>query len=126
MPSLGIMPLNSLAAADSVIIPSQPSFFSAKGLDLLMYYISQVKRQVNPKLKIDGILFVMLDSSTNEEKEIIDSLCAHYDEKIRMFGMGIPFPVRDAETNGRGKSIYAHDKSGKVAAAYHALTVARL
>ena len=122
MPSLGIMPLNSLAAADSVIIPSQPSFLSAKGLDLLMHSISQVKRQINPKLKIDGILFTMVDSRTNEAKEIIASLRAHYGEKIRVFGAEIPFSVRAAETSGRGKSIYAHDKNGKVAAAYHALT----
>ena len=122
MPSLGIMPLNSLAAADSVIIPSQPSFLSAKGLDLLMHSISQVKRQINPKLKIDGILFTMVDSRTNEAKEIIASLRAHYGEKIRVFGTEIPFSVRAAETSGRGKSIYAHDKNGKVAAAYHALT----
>ena len=119
MPSLGIMPLNSLAAADSVIIPSQPSFLSAKGLDLLMHSISQVKRQINPKLKIDGILFTMVDSRTNEAKEIIASLRAHYGEKIRVFGTEIPFSVRAAETSGRGKSIYAHDKNGKVAAAYH-------
>ena len=122
MPSLGIMPLNSLAAADSVIIPSQPSFLSAKGLDLLMHSISQVKRQINPKLKIDGILFTMVDSRTNEAKEIIASQRAHYGEKIRVFGTEIPFSVRAAETSGRGKSIYAHDKNGKVAAAYHALT----
>ena len=119
MPSLGIMPLNSLAAADSVIIPSH---LSAKGLDLLMHSISQVKRQINPKLKIDGILFTMVDSRTNEAKEIIASLRAHYGEKIRVFGTEIPFSVRAAETSGRGKSIYAHDKNGKVAAAYHALT----
>ena len=119
MPSLGIMPLNSLAAAGSVIIPSQPSFLSAKGLDLLMHSISQVKRQINPKLKIDGILFTMVDSRTNEAKEIIASLRAHYGEKIRVFGTEIPFSVRAAETSGRGKSIYAHDKNGKVAAAYH-------
>ena len=105
MPSLGIMPLNSLAAADSVIIPSQPSFLSAKGLDLLMHSISQVKRQINPKAK-----------------EIIASLRAHYGERIKVFGTEIPFSVRAAETSGRGKSIYAHDKNGKVAAAYHALT----
>ena len=68
MPSLGMMPINSLAAADSVIIPSQPSFLSAKGLDLLMQSIAKVKRQINPKLKIDGILFTMVDSRTNEAK----------------------------------------------------------
>ena len=122
MPSLGMMPINSLAAADTVIIPSQPSYLSAKGLDLLRHSISQVKRQINPKLKIDGILFTMVDSRTNEAKEIIASLRAHYGEKIRVFSTEIPFSVRAAETSGRGKSIYAHDKNGKVAAAYHALT----
>ena len=122
MPSLGMMPINSLAAADSVIIPSQPSFLSAKGLDLLMQSIARVKRQINPKLKIDGILFTMVDSRTNEAKEIIASLRAHYGEKIRVFGTEIPFSVRAAETSGRGKSIFSHDKNGKVAAAYRSLT----
>lgn len=107
---------------ESVIIPSQPSYLSAKGLDLLMQSIAKVKRQINPKLKIDGILFTMVDSRTNEAKEIIASLRAHYGEKIRVFGTEIPFSVRAAETSGRGKSIFAHDKNGKVAAAYRSLT----
>ena len=115
MPSLGMMPINSLAAADSVIIPSQPSYLSAKGLDLLMQSIAKVKRQINPKLKIDGILFTMVE-------EIMASLRNHYGEKIRVFGTEIPFSVRAAETSGRGKSIFAHDKNGKVAAAYRSLT----
>ena len=93
-----------------------------EGVDLLMQSIAKVKRQTNPKLKIDGILFTMVDSRTNEAKEIIASLRAHYGEKIRVFGTEIPFSVRAAETSGRGKSIYAHDKNGKVAAAYRALT----
>ena len=93
-----------------------------EGVDLLMQSIAKVKRQINPKLKIDGILFTMVDSRTNEAKEIIASLRAHYGDKIRVFGTEIPFSVRAAETSGRGKSIYAHDKNGKVAAAYHALT----
>mgnify|MGYP001423138319 CR=1 FL=1 len=122
MPSLGLMSINALAAADSVIIPSAPDFLSTKGLNLLIRTISRARRQINPKLKIDGILFTMVDSRTNEAKEIIASLRAHYGEKIRVFGAEIPFSVRAAETSGRGKSIYAHDKNGKVAAAYHALT----
>ena len=122
MPSLGLMSVNALVAADSVIIPSAPDFLSTKGLNLLIRTISRVRRQINPKLKIDGILFTMVDSRTNEAKEIIASLRAHYGEKIRVFGAEIPFSVRAAETSGRGKSIYAHDKNGKVAAAYHALT----
>ena len=93
-----------------------------EGVDLLMQSIAKVKRQINPKLKIDGILFTMVNSRTNEAKEIIASLRAHYGEKIRVFGTEIPFSVRAAETSGRGKSIYAHDKNGNVAAAYRALT----
>ena len=64
----------------------------------------------------------VVDSRTNEAKEIIASLRAHYGEKIRVFGTEIPFSVRAAETSGRGKSIFAHDRNGKVAAAYEALT----
>lgn len=122
MPSLGMMTINALVAADSVIIPSQPNFLSAKGLDLLMRSISRVKRQINPNLKIGGILLTMVDSRTNEAKEIISSLRTHYGANIKVFGTEIPFSVRAAETTGRGKSIFAHDKNGKVAAAYHALT----
>jgi len=76
-PSLGMLTINSLAAADSVIIPSQPNYLSSKGLDLLMRSISKVKRTINPKLKIDGILFTMVDNRTNNAKEIISSLRSH-------------------------------------------------
>ena len=121
-PSLGMLTINSLAAADSVIIPSQPSFLSAKGLDLLMRSISKVKKNINPKLKIDGILFTMVDSRTNNAKEIISSLRSHYGEKLKVFQTEIPHSVRAAETSAKGKSIFAYDKNGKVAAAYGALT----
>ena len=72
MPSLGMMPINSLAAADSVIIPSQPSFLSAKGLDLLMQSISKVKRQINPTLKVDGVLLTLVDGRTNLARQTAD------------------------------------------------------
>ena len=122
MPSLGMLTINALAAADSVLIPCQANYLSTKGLKLLMGSVAKVRRQINPKLKIDGILFTMVDSRTNEAKEIIASLRNHYGEKIRVFGTEIPFSVRAAETSGRGKSIFAHDKNGKVAAAYRSLT----
>ena len=121
-PSLGMLTINSLAAADSVIIPSQPNYLSSKGLDLLMRSISKVKRTINPKLKIDGILFTMVDNRTNNAKEIISSLRSHYGEKLKVFQTEIPHSVRAAETSAEGKSIFAHDKNGKVAAAYGALT----
>ena len=63
MPSLGMITINALAAADSVVIPTQPHYLSAKGLELLLRSVSMVKRQINPKLRIDGILMTMLANS---------------------------------------------------------------
>ena len=122
MPSLGIMPLNSLAAADSVIIPSQPSFLSAKGLDLLMHSISQVKRQINPKLRIEGILLTMVDSRTNYAKEISTLIRDTYGSKLKVYDADIPRSVRAAEISAEGVSIFKHDPGGKVAEAYRSLT----
>ena len=122
MPSLGMMTVNSLVAADSVIIPSQPNFLSTKGLNLLMHSISKVKRQINPRLRIDGILLTMVDSRTNNAKDIISSLRSTMGSNIRVFDTEIPHSVRAAECSLVGKSIFAHDKTGKVAAAYENLT----
>jgi len=122
MPSLGMMTVNSLVAADSVIIPSQPNFLSTKGLNLLMHSISKVKRQINPRLSIDGILLTMVDSRTNNAKDIISTLRSTMGTNIRVFDTEIPHSVRAAECSLVGKSIFAHDKSGKVAAAYENLT----
>ena len=122
MPSLGMMTVNSLVAADSVIIPSQPNFLSTKGLNLLMHSISKVKRQINPRLRIDGILLTMVDSRTNNAKDIISTLRQSVGQNIRVFDTEIPHSVRAAECSIAGVSIFAHDKNGKVAAAYENLT----
>ena len=122
MPSLGMMPINSLAAADSVIIPSQPSYLSAKGLDLLMQSIAKVKRQINPKLKIEGILLTMTDSRTNYGQQIDNLIRGAYGSKIKVFDQTIPRSVRAAEISAVGKSIFQHDPKGKVAEAYRSLT----
>ena len=122
MPSLGMMTINALVAADSVIIPSQPSFLSTKGLNLLLHSISKVKRSINPSLKIDGILFTMVDSRTNTAKDIIETLRDTVGQNIRIFDTEIPHSVRAAECSLTGESIFAHDKTGKVAAAYENLT----
>ena len=121
-PSLGLLTINALAAADSVIIPTQPAFLSIKGFNLLANSISQVRRQLNPKLSIGGILFTMVDRRTNEARDIISSIRANYADHISVFQTEIPFSVRAAETSAQGKSIYLHDPSGKVAAAYQDLT----
>ena len=122
MPSLGMMTINALVAADSVIIPSQPNFLSTKGLNLLLRSISKIKRQINPRLKIDGILLTMVDNRTNNAKAIISSLRSTVGENIRVFRSEIPFSVRAAECSLSGESIFSHDRNGKVAAAYEALT----
>ena len=120
MPSLGMMTINALAAADSVIIPSQPSYLSTKGLSLLVGSIAKVKRQINPRLRIDGVLLTMVDNRTNNAKSIIASL-RQTGDLPRVFDTEIPFSVRAAETSIEGKSIFAHDGRGKVAAAYETL-----
>lgn len=122
MPSLGMMTINALVAADSVIIPSQANFLSTKGLNLLLRSISKIKRQINPRLKIDGILLTMVDNRTNNAKTIISSLRSTVGENIRVFRSEIPFSVRAAECSLYGESIFSHDRSGRVAAAYAALT----
>ena len=122
MPSLGMMTINALVAADSVLIPTQPNFLSTKGLNLLMRSIARIKKQINPKLRIDGILLTMVDGRTNNAKSIIASLRSSVGESIRVFDTEIPHSVRAAESSLEGKSIFAHDKSGKVAAAYESLT----
>lgn len=122
MPSLGMMTVNALTAADSVIIPSQPSFLSAKGLDLLLRSISKVKRSINPNLSIDGILFTMVDNRTNNARDIIESLRNTVGQNIRIFDTEIPHSVRAAECSITGESIFAHDRNGKVATAYENFT----
>lgn len=121
MPSLGMITINALAAADSVIIPAQPHYLSAKGLELLLRSVSMVKRQINPKLQIDGILMTMVMPRTNISKEITATIKEAYGQKIKVFESEIPHSVRAVEATVEGKSIFAYDKSGKVAAAYEQL-----
>lgn len=122
MPSLGMLTINALTAADSVIIPVQAQYLPAKGLEQLLQTISKVHRQINHKLKIDGILLAMVDHRTNYSKEITALLKDTYGSKIRIFNTEIPHSVRAAEISAEGKSIYKHDPKGKVAEAYRLLT----
>ena len=121
MPSLGLMSVNALVAADSVIIPSAPDFLSTKGLNLLIRTISRVRRQINPKLKIEGILLTMTDSRTNYGKQISALIRQAYGKHLKVFEQTIPRSVRAAEISAAGKSIFAYDPKGKVAEAYKSL-----
>lgn len=122
MPSLGMLTVNALAAADSILIPVQAEYLPAKGLEQLLQTVARVRRQINPKLKIDGILITMVNERTNFSKDIISLLHETYGGKLKIFENKIPLSVRAAEISAEGKSIYAHDPSGKVAQAYESLT----
>lgn len=122
MSSLGMVTMNALVAADSVLIPVQAQYLSAKGLEQLLQTVSKVRRQINPKLKIDGIVLTMVDKRTNYAKEISALVRNVYGGNIKVFKTDIPHSVRAAEISAEGKSIFEHDPKGKVAEAYRELT----
>ena len=121
-PSLGMLTVNALAAADTTLIPVQAQYLSAKGLEQLLQTIQKVRRQINPKLKIEGVLMTMTDSRTNYGRKIDALIRQVYGSKIWVFEQPIPHSVRAAEISAEGRSIFAHDPKGKVAAAYQSLT----
>jgi len=121
-PTLDLLAINALAAADSVIIPVAPKFLDAKGLELLLKSIAQTRRFINPNLAIGGILFTMIDRRANITKDMITMIQQAYGENINIFKEPIPHSVRAVETSATGKSIFEHDPNGKVAAAYASLT----
>lgn len=122
MPSLGMLTINALAAADTVIIPVQAAYLPAKGLEQFLMTVSKVRRQINRKLKIEGILLSMVDCRTNYAKEIIALIYETYGRHLTIFKTQIPLSVRAAESSASGISIFSHDSKGKVAAAYRSLT----
>ena len=122
MPSLGMLTIGALAASDSVLIPVQAQHFPLKGLIALVKNIQMVRRRINPKLSINGIVMTMVDNRTNLAKDVSAMIRESYGSRIRVFDTEIPRSVRAAEITTQGTSIYAHDPGGKVAQAYHALT----
>ena len=107
MPSLGMMTVNALAAADSVIIPVQAQYLPAKGMTQLVQTISRVKKYINPDIKIDGILLTLVDSRTNLAKSTVEALRENFGNHIKMYRTSIPIGVKAAEASSKGKSIGA-------------------
>lgn len=122
MPSLGMLTVNALAASDQVLIPVQANYLSAKGLEQLLQTVNKVKRQINPKLRIEGILLTMVDYRTNFAKEISALIRDTYGGRLKVYDADIPRSVRAAEISAEGVSIFKHDPGGKVAEAYRSLT----
>ena len=121
-PSLGMLTVNALAAANRIIIPVQAEYLPVKGLEQLLQTINKVRRQLNPKLKIDGILLTMVDNRTNFAREIAILLRQTYGNTIKVFNTEIPHSVRAKEISAEGKSIFSHDPNGKVANSYLNMT----
>ncbi len=117
-PNLGMITINALTCADSIVIPVQASYLPLKGLQMLIKTIMKIKRQLNPKLEIEGILITMVDGRTNYSKEIIQLLKNEYGDTIRIFKNVIPRSIKQDETTVSGNSIYKYAKNSKVAKSY--------
>lgn len=124
MPSLGIITVNALTCADSVLIPVQAAYLPVKGLQQLLKTIVTVRKRLNPKLRIEGILMTMVDMRTKYSKEIIEEVKTAYGSKLKIFDTEIPTSVRASETSAEGISIFEYDPNGKASIAYEKLVKA--
>ena len=116
-PSLDLLTINALTAADTVIIPTQPHDFSIKGVADLLKTIANIRKYLNQNLTVDGILITMMESHTNFAKAMSAQLREVYGD-VRVFDAEIPKSIRAPESCAKSVSIFRHDENGKVAAAY--------
>jgi len=118
MPALGFVTINALNAASSVLIPMQPQFFSAKGLEMLLSTIARVKENFNPDLDIAGVLITMYDNRIKFHREVVDTLNEAYGQYFKIFNTKIPISIRVTETQARSQSVFDYDPNGKIAENY--------
>lgn len=118
MPSLAMITINALASSDKVIIPVQSEFLAAKGMSHLMSTILKIRKQINPNLKVGGIILTMVDSRTNLAKDISNELKETYGTVFKLFKTQIPRAIKTAESTRLGESILSYDKNSKVAQSY--------
>ena len=121
MPSLGMITLNALAAADSVIIPVQTQYLPAKGMSQLLSTIGRVKRYINPDLRVEGILGTLVDRRTNLAKSTMVTLRESFGDYIHVFKTVIPMATKAAEVSCQGISIFAYAPECAAAKAYESL-----
>lgn len=122
MPSLGMITINALAASDSVIIPVQAQYLPAKAMTQLIQTVNRVQRQINPALKIEGVVLTLVDRRTNLARDIADTLKTQYGNAIRIYKTSIPLSVKAAEVSAKGQSIYTYGSGNAAAKAYEKLT----
>ena len=117
-PYLGLLTINALAACDEVIVPVSPQLWSATGLTDLLKTIFKVKKKINPRIEIAGILLTICDERTRLFKEAKSLLDEHYGDKVKIFSTHIPNTVKLGEANYLSKSVLDYDVNGKAALAY--------
>lgn len=122
MPSLGTMTINALVASDVVLIPVQAAYLPVLGLQQLIKTIYMVKKRLNKKLRIGGILLTMVDKRTNYARDIIEMVKETYEGVLPVYDCMIPTSVKAAESSAEGISIYTHANNCKVSDAYKELT----
>ena len=122
LPSLGLLTINALSAADKVIIPLQADFLAMKGLTQLLSIIIKVKDKLNPSLEISGILFTMTSSRTLHSREVMEVTKRAFGDRIRIFDAIIPTSVRFKEAPAAGMSILTYAPNSDGADAYRLLT----
>lgn len=122
MPSLGMITINALTAADSVIIPVQAQYLPAKGMTQLLQTVEKVRKYLNPELEIDGILLTLKDARTNLSRETAEMVRNNFGQYINVFTTEIPVATKAAEMTAHAKSIFTYDPKGTVAAAYRQLS----
>ena len=122
MPSLSMVTLNALSAADSVIIPVQAQYLPAKGMTQLVQTISKVRKYINQDIKIDGMLLTLVDNRTNLAKSTVEALRENFGNQIKLYRTSIPIAVKAAETSSKGKSIFAYEPNSTVSKAYAEFT----
>lgn len=120
-PSLGLLTINALACADSVIIPIQSEYYALEGLSQLMNSISLVKKQLNPSLEVDGVVLTMFDSRSLISKQIAEEIKKFFTK--RLFEIVVPRNIRLVEASSYGKPIMMHDPKCTGARAYKALSL---
>jgi chromosome partitioning protein len=122
LPSLGLLTINALSAADSVLIPLQSDYLAMKGLALLLTTILRVQERLNPSLEILGILFTMTSSRTLHSREVIEVTRRAFGDRIRVFDTTIPASVRFKEAPAAGMSILTYAPNSDGAEAYRSFT----
>ena len=117
-PSLGMMTLNSLSAADSVIIPVQAHYLPAKCMTQLLRTVGRVREHINPKLQIEGILLTIVDRRTTLAKSTVEAIRENFGSMIKIYNSQIPMAIKAAEVASKGESIFAYEPNSSVSNAY--------